>query len=65
MIEKRLGRIHIGEEELSKLLGYEGGRVRFIGYMPECGELGIMIEHPRMPLVGDNYQIAQVDRGDV
>ncbi|KKL05020.1 hypothetical protein LCGC14_2610240, partial [marine sediment metagenome] len=44
MKQKRIGRIHIDEEELCKLLGFEGGRIRYIGFMPDFGEVGIVIE---------------------
>jgi len=65
MKHKRIGRIHIDEEELSGLLGFEGGRIRYIGFMPEYGEVGIVIEHPLMPLVGPDYTIPQVDREEL
>lgn len=65
MRHKRMGRIHIDEEELSKLLGFEGGRIRFIGFMPEYGEIGIVVEHPKMPLVESDFMIPRADRGDV
>lgn len=58
----RIGRVHISEEELSELLGYEGGRIRYIGFMPDYGEIGIVIEHSEMPIVGDNCPIPQVKR---
>lgn len=62
MRRSRVGRIHISEEELSKLLGYEGGRIRYIGYMPDYSELGIVIEHLDMPIVPSTGMIPQVER---
>ena len=61
MIKRRIGRIHLTEEELTKLLGYEGGRIRFIGYMHPYAEIGIVIEHPEMPLTMPNDDIKRVD----
>ena len=61
MKKRRIGRIHISQEELSKLLGYDGGRIRYIGWMSEYAEIGVVIEHPEMPLVGDDYVISRVD----
>jgi len=59
---RRVGRIHISEEELSRLLGYKGGRIRFIGYMVPYAELGIVIEHPEMPLIPSGAEIPQVGK---
>lgn len=58
----RVGRIHISKGELSKLLGFDGGRVYFVGWMPEYGEIGVVIEHPEMPLVREGEVIPQVER---
>ena len=60
MVGKRIGRIHIEEEELSQLLGYKGGRIRYIGYMSPYAEIGIVIEHPDMPLVPKGGEIPRV-----
>lgn len=60
---KRLGRIHISEEELSQWLGFKGGRIIEIGHMPDYNALGIIIEHPAMPfVVSPNGYIPQVER---
>jgi hypothetical protein len=58
----RIGRLHINEEELSKLLGFEGGRVIFIGWMPSHRDIGITIEHENMPLVPLGGEIPEVKR---
>jgi len=62
METKRMGRVHISGEKLSQLLGYEGGRIRYIGYMRDYGEIGVVIEHPDMPLMPSGGCIPQVDR---
>ena len=63
-MKKRIGRIHIDEGELCKLLGYEGGRIRYIGFMQEYAEIGKVIEHTEMPLTSKDNVIVQVDRSE-
>lgn len=61
-MKRRVGRIHILEAELSKLLGYEGGRIIYIDFMPESLEIGIGIEHPEMSIIEDGSMIPRVER---
>lgn len=58
---RRIGRIHISEEELSALLGYKGGTIKYIGWMPSYNEIGIVIEHPDMPLLQNGAFIQRVE----
>ena len=62
---KNVGRIHIREEELCALLGYKGGAIRFIGWMRDYGEIGIVICHPDMPVVEEGDVLSRIERKPV
>lgn len=60
---KHMGRIHITESELCDLLGYKSGKISFIGWMREYGEIGIVICHPDIPYeVGEDSLIPRIKR---
>lgn len=60
---RHAGRLEISEKLLLAVFKFEGGRIHFIGYMPEKMAIGIVIEHSDMPEILKQGEIPIVNLG--